>query len=45
MLSIANCHGELKDAKAAKKTLEDLVRTYPKSEAAVAARERLVAMK
>jgi tol-pal system protein YbgF len=45
MLSIANCHSELKDGKAARKTLEDLVKAYPRSEAAVAARERLVAMK
>lgn len=45
MLSIANCQSELKDAKAARKTLEDLVKTYPGSEAAVAAKERLVAMK
>ncbi len=45
MLSIANCQSELKDAKAAKKTLEDLVKAYPSSEAAVAAKERLVAMK
>lgn len=45
MLSIANCQSELKDAKAARKTLEDLVKAYPGSEAAVAAKERLVAMK
>ncbi len=45
MLSIANCQSELKDAKSAKKTLEDLVKSYPSSEAAVAAKERLVAMK
>ncbi|WP_418319553.1 tol-pal system protein YbgF [Piscinibacter sakaiensis] len=45
MLSIANCQSEQKDPKAAKKTLEDLVKTYPKTEAATAARERLAAMK
>ena len=45
MLSIANCQSELKDIKAARKTLEDLVKAYPSSEAAVAAKERLVAMK
>ncbi len=44
-LSIANCQVELKDAKAARKTLEDLIKVYPKSEAAVAASERLTRMK
>jgi tol-pal system protein YbgF len=41
MLSIANCQLEMKDPKAAKKTLEDLMRTYPKSEASFAGIERL----
>lgn len=45
MLSIANCQLEMKDAKAAKKTLEDLMKTYPKSEAAFAGVERLRAFK
>lgn len=45
MLAIANCQLEMKDAKGAKRTLSDLVRTYPKSEAAQAARERLAALK
>lgn len=40
-LSIANCQIELKDTRAARKTLEDLTRAYPQSEAAVAAKERL----
>lgn len=44
-LSIANCQIELKDTKTARKTLEDLVRAYPQSEAAVAAKERLSRMK
>jgi tol-pal system protein YbgF len=44
-LSIANCQGELKDAKAARKTLEDLIKVYPQSEAAAAAKERLARMK
>ncbi|MDZ7862026.1 tol-pal system protein YbgF [Acidovorax sp.] len=44
-LSIANCQVELKDARAARKTLEDLVRVYPQSEAAMAAKERLARMK
>ena len=41
MLSIANCQLEMKDAKGAKKTLEDLMKAYPKSEAAFAGVERL----
>lgn len=44
-LSIANCQLELKDAKSARKTLEDLVKAYPQSEAAMAAKERLVRLK
>ena len=45
MLSVANCQLELKDAKGARKTLTDLVKVYPQSEAAVAAKERLLALK
>jgi tol-pal system protein YbgF len=44
-LAIANCQIELKDLKGAKKTLDDLIRTYPKSEAAVAGKERLSSLK
>jgi tol-pal system protein YbgF len=45
MLSIANCQLEMKDPKSAKKTLEDLIKTYPKSEAAFAGVERLRILK
>jgi tol-pal system protein YbgF len=45
MLSIANCQLEMKDAKSAKKTLEDLLKAYPKSEAAFAGIERLRTLK
>lgn len=45
MLSMANCQSELKDARAARKTLEDIVRTYPQSEAAHVAKERLSQLK
>jgi len=45
VLSIANCQIELKDTKAARKTLEDLVKAYPQSEAAQAGRERLSRLK
>lgn len=41
VLSIANCQIELKDTRAAKRTLEDLTKAYPQSEAAQAGRERL----
>ena len=44
-LSMANSQVELKDAKAARKSLEDLVRTYPQSEAASVAKERLARLK
>ncbi|MCU6500139.1 tol-pal system protein YbgF [Rugamonas sp. A1-17] len=40
MLIIASCQTELKD-KAAKKTLQDLIKTYPDSSAAATAKERL----
>lgn len=45
VLSIANCQTELKDTRGAKKTLEDLVKAYPASEAASAAKERLSRLK
>jgi tol-pal system protein YbgF len=44
LLSIANCYGELKDNDGARKTLEQLVRQYPQSEPAQAARDRLLTM-
>jgi tol-pal system protein YbgF len=44
-LSIANCQIELKDTRAARKTLEDLTKVYPQSEAAVAAKDRLTRLK
>ena len=45
VLSIANCMIELKDNPGARKTLEDLVKAYPQSEAANAAKERLARLK
>lgn len=45
LLSVANCQLELKDTKSARKTLGDLINTYPASEAAKAATERLAALK
>ena len=45
MLSIANCQLELKDARASRKTLEELVKDYAESEAASLAKGRLAKMK
>ncbi|MES2226307.1 MAG: tol-pal system protein YbgF [Pseudomonadota bacterium] len=45
LLAIANCQAELKDAKGARRTIDELIRTYPKSEAAQAGRERLASLK
>lgn len=45
MLAIANCQVELKDSAAARKTLDDLVKRFPKSEAAQAAKDRLARLK
>ncbi|TXT35738.1 MAG: hypothetical protein FD135_4727 [Comamonadaceae bacterium] len=45
VLSVANCQLELKDSKGARKTLTDLIKAYPQSEAAVAAKERLTTLK
>ncbi|MEY2619986.1 MAG: hypothetical protein RL522_2988 [Pseudomonadota bacterium] len=44
-LAIANCQIELKDTAAARKTLGDLIKAYPDSEAAAAARERLARLR
>jgi tol-pal system protein YbgF len=45
LLAIANCQAELKDPKAARRTIDELVKAYPKSEAAQAGRERLASLK
>lgn len=45
VLSVANCQLELKDTKGARNTLTDLIKAYPQSEAAIAARERLASLK
>jgi tol-pal system protein YbgF len=41
MLAMANSQIEMKDSRAARKTLEDLVKNHPSSEAAAVARDRL----
>jgi tol-pal system protein YbgF len=45
VLAIANCQVELKDTKGARKTLEDLLKAYPQSEAASVAKDRLAKLK
>ncbi|MBL8352767.1 MAG: tol-pal system protein YbgF [Burkholderiaceae bacterium] len=45
MLAMANCQIEMKDARAARKTIDDLVKAYPASEAAAAGKERLGSLK
>ena len=45
LLSVANCQLELKDTKSARKTLTDVVKSYPQTEAATAATERLAKLK
>jgi len=45
VLAIANCQIELKDVKAARKTLEDLIKAYPQSEASSVAKDRLSKLK
>jgi tol-pal system protein YbgF len=45
LLAIANCQVESNDKKTARATIGELIKVYPKSEAAQAGRERLAALK
>lgn len=45
MLAIANCHLELKDARAAKTALQDLLKAHPDTEAGATAKDRLSRMR
>lgn len=45
LLAIANSQAEMKDTKAARRTIDELLKTYPKSEAAQAGRERLASLR
>jgi tol-pal system protein YbgF len=45
MLTVANCQLEAKETKASRKTLEDIIATYPSTDAANAAKDRLGRMK
>ena len=45
LLAVANSQAEMKDPRGARKTIEDLVKAYPQSEAAQAGKERLATLK
>ncbi len=45
LLALANSQAEMKDAKSARKTLDELIKAYPQSEAAAAAKERMATLK
>ena len=45
LLAMANSQLELKDTRAARRTLEDLIKLYPQSEAAAAGKDRLARLK
>jgi TolA-binding protein len=45
MLAVSNCLVELKDVKAAKKAMEELIKLYPASDAAQTAKDRLTRLR
>ena len=45
LLALANSQVEMKDPRAARKTIEDLMKAYPASEAALAGKERLATLR
>ena len=45
LLAVANCQIEMKDMRGARKTLDDLIKAHPASEAAAAGKERLGTLK
>jgi tol-pal system protein YbgF len=45
LLALANSQAEMKDGRAARKTIDELMKAYPKSEAAQAGKERLASIK
>lgn len=45
LLAVANCQIEMKDVRTARKTIDELIKAYPNSEAAAAAKERLTTLK
>jgi tol-pal system protein YbgF len=45
LLAMANSQAEMKDPRAARRTIEELIKAYPQSEAAQAGKERLASIK
>ncbi len=45
LLALANSQAEMKDPKAARRTIDELMKVYPRSEAAQAGKERLASLK
>jgi hypothetical protein len=45
LLALANSQAEMKDPRGARKTIDELIKAYPKSEAAQAGKERLASIK
>jgi tol-pal system protein YbgF len=45
LLALANSQAEMKDPRGARRTIEELMKTYPASEAALAGKERLASLK
>lgn len=45
LLAIANCQAEMKDVRSARRTIDELMKAYPSSEAAAAGKERLGTLK
>jgi tol-pal system protein YbgF len=45
LLAVANCQSEMKDNRSARVTLNDLIKRFPQSEAALAGKERLASLK
>ncbi|MDH4050546.1 MAG: tol-pal system protein YbgF [Rubrivivax sp.] len=45
LLALANSQAEMKDTRGARKTIEQLLKAYPQSEAAAAAKDRLAALR
>lgn len=45
LLAVANCQAEMKDIRSARRTIEELMKAYPLSEAAAAGKERLATLK
>lgn len=45
MLALANSQAEMKDVRGARKTIDDLMKAYPKSEAAQAGKDRLATLR